>query len=169
MSVLKRTAFHAIKADKLDEAMHVYVDRMGANDHLNVQLGEYGRTFRILKAFPSCPDPSGMYHCMRAFGRYDDALEWRPQNRYILLLTGRLSELATDQAERTSRVAWYLRGEPISLPDRLPDFPLCVAWLHLYKENLEEARLGPFRELDPCHRYSPRALGPVDRVNSAPD
>ena len=50
--------------------------RLGGNDHLNACLGEYVRTYRILRAFgDSMPDKSGMYHCLRAFGRFDDALK----------------------------------------------------------------------------------------------
>ena len=74
-----------LRAERLlqREAVEIYRHRLGGNDHLNAKLGEYARTHRILRAFVECPDKSGMYHSLRAFGRFDEALEWRPQNRYI--------------------------------------------------------------------------------------
>lgn len=140
LDLLEELVYHALKAGKASEASHVYFDRMGGNDHLNVALGEYIRTFRLLKAFPECPDPSAMYHCLRSFGRFEEALSWRAQNKYILLLEGELAQISQDPSNRASRIAWFLRGESTSLPERLPDFPFCVAWLLLYRDSVEEAK-----------------------------
>lgn len=140
LDLLEELIYHALKAGKHKEAAHVYFDRMGGNDHLNVTLGEYVRTYRILRAFPQCPDASAMYHCLRAFGRFEEALQWRPQNNYILILEGELAKLAREPSNRASKIAWFLRGETTTLPERLPDFPLCVAWMHLCKDAVEDAR-----------------------------
>lgn len=147
LDLLEELIYHAMKAGKVDEAVHVYFDRMGGNDHLNVTLGEYARTYRILKAIPDCPDASAMYHCLRSFGRFEEALQWRPQNKYILLLEGDLANLAQDPANRASRIAWFLRGESTAIPDRVPDFPLCVAWLHLCRGNIDDAKRVALEEI----------------------
>jgi tetratricopeptide (TPR) repeat protein len=140
LDLLEELVYHAIKAGNLDEAIEIYVNRLGGNDHLNTRLGEYARTFRILQAFPECPDPSAMYHCMRAFGKFDQALEWRAQNRYIRVLNGNLTALKSDPAERTQKVVRFLQGEEVILPDRMPDLPISSAMLQLLRGNVDDAQ-----------------------------
>jgi tetratricopeptide (TPR) repeat protein len=139
LDMLEELVFHALRAGRLHEAAEVYQYRLGGSDHLNTTLGEYPRTFRILQAFPECPDPGGMYHCMRAFGAFDEALKWRPQNRYILLAQGRLGELSGDQSEATSATARFLMGERVAPPDRTPDFPITAASLMAIQGRLDDA------------------------------
>jgi len=112
---------------------------MGGNDHLNTKLGEYTRTYRILTAFDQCPDKSGMYHCLRAMGRMEEALRWRPNNRYLLLLSGNLAQLSLDSTETTRNIAKSLRGEDVRLPDRAPDSPVTSSMAYLYRNELVEA------------------------------
>lgn len=139
LDLLEELVHHAIQAGSVREAAEIYMGRMGGNDHLNTRLGEYTRTYRILSAFEQCPDKSGMYHCLRAFGRFEEALRWRPNNRYILLLNGNLSLLAHDPSEITRNIARSLRGEEVRIPDRLPDSPFPASTLHLYRGDLVEA------------------------------
>jgi hypothetical protein len=143
LDLLEELVYHAISAGNVDQALDIYLTRLGGNQHLNATLGEYGRTFRILQAFPECPDSGAMYLCLRAFGDLEGALRWRPQNRYILLGTGRLEELRAESSERTGRAARFLQGEDVAIPDRLPDFPLCSAYMYLLKgATLEAERLA---------------------------
>lgn len=140
IDLLEELIHHALQAGSVREAAEIYRHRLGANDHLNARLGEYVRTYRILRAFPECPDASGMYHCLRAFGRFEEALRWRPQNRYIRLLNGDLTALHDDPAEKTRCFARFLQGEPVAVPDRSPDMPLPSAMLHLYRSATDDAR-----------------------------
>lgn len=139
LDLLEELVYHAIQAGSNREAAEIFVGRMGGGEHLNTNLGEYTRTFRILSAFPESPDPTAMYHCLRAFGRFDEALRWRPNNRYILLLCGRLKELSTDKSEATSSAAKFLRGDDVRVPDRMPDSPVPAAFLRLYDDKELEA------------------------------
>jgi len=150
LDLLEELVYHALQAGQEDEARYVYFDRLGANDHLNTRLGEYVRCHRILTAFAECPDPSAMYHSLRAFGRFEEALQWRPQNRYIRVLQGRLAELSNDTSDSTRRVARYLIGEPTSLPERFPDLPLPLAWLMLLRGRIEDAVANINNELATC-------------------
>jgi tetratricopeptide (TPR) repeat protein len=140
LDLLEELVHHAIHSGSYDEAAELYFSRLGGNDHLNGRLGEYARTFRILSAFPECPDPSAMYHCERAFGNFERALDWRPQNRYIDLLAGHLLKLSTDSSEPTRLVAQALMGKPVSIPDRSPDFPVCSAMAHLFRGDPDSAK-----------------------------
>jgi predicted negative regulator of RcsB-dependent stress response len=140
LDLLEELIHHALQAGNVREAEEIYRHRLGANDHLNARLGEYARTYRILRAFPECPDASGMYHCLRAFGRFEEALKWRPQNRYIRLLNGALTALHDDPAEKTRSFARFLQGEPVAVPDRSPDMPVPSAMLHLYRSATDDAR-----------------------------
>jgi hypothetical protein len=140
LDMLEELVYHAIKAGNVDEALEIYGYRLGGNSHLNVELGEYARTYRILKAFPECPDGTGMYHCLRAFGRYDEALEWRPRNRYILLATGRLSQLRDDASPICRQSVRFLRGEEAYVPDKTPDYAIPASMMHLMRGDLGAAR-----------------------------
>jgi tetratricopeptide (TPR) repeat protein len=146
LDLLEELTYHAVQSGNLREAEEIYRHRLGGNDHLNAELGEYVRTHRILRAFPECPDKSAMYHCMRSFGRFEDALHWRPQNRYILVITGRLSELAEDPVETTRRVAQFLQGEQVTVPERSSDMPIPSAMLHLYRGAVDDARTTALAE-----------------------
>jgi tetratricopeptide (TPR) repeat protein len=147
LDLLEELIYHAIQSGNTREAEEIYRHRMGGNDFLNAELGEYVRTYRILRAFPECPDKSAMYHCLRAFGRYDDALAWRPKNAYIRLMQARLHELSADPADTTRRMAWFLNGRSVHLPERSSDFPVPVALLHLYRGDVEEARTAAENEV----------------------
>ncbi len=140
LDLLEELIYHAIHSGNVAEAVEVYRHRLGGNDHLNAHLGEYVRTHRILRAFRECPDPSAMYHCLRAFGRFAEALQWRPRNSYIRLLSGELAPLREDRADATRRFAQFLQGEPVEIPDRSPDMPITAASLHLLKGAVDEAR-----------------------------
>lgn len=139
LDLLEDLVFHALKAGSEDYAADIYFSRLGGSDHLNTVLGEYVRTHRILSAFETCPDKTGMYHCLRAFGEFAEALEWRPTNRYIELLSGRLAQLADDASPATSAVARALLGDDVRLPDRTPDFPIPSSLVYLLKGDLAEA------------------------------
>lgn len=147
LDLLEELVHHAVQAGSLKEAAEIYMGRMGGNDHLNTNLGEYTRTYRILNAFQQCPDKSGMYHCLRALGRFEDALRWRPNNRYILVLTGNLTQLAMDPSEMIRNIARSLRGEEVRIPDRAPDSPITSSMLHLYRGDLGEAERAIALEL----------------------
>jgi len=140
LDLLEELIHHALQAGSLREAEEIYRHRLGGNDHLNARLGEYARTWRILRRFPECPDRSALYHCLRSFGRFEEALQSRPQNRYIRLLNGCLSALACDPSETTRRFAKFLQGDSTPIPERSPDMPLPAAWLHLFRGDLEQAR-----------------------------
>jgi hypothetical protein len=133
LDLLEELIFHAIQARSIDEAIEIYFNRLGGNEHLNNTLGEYSRTHRILAAFPECPDPSAMYHCERSFGNFEAALTWRPQNRYILMLSGGLMELSKDPSEATSQMASSLMGRQVPIPERSSDFPICSAMAYLFR------------------------------------
>jgi hypothetical protein len=139
LDLLEELVHHAIQAGSVKEAAEIYMGRMGGNDHLNTHLGEYTRSYRILSAFDQCPDKSGMYHCLRAFGRMDEALRWRPNNRYLLLLSGNLSQLSNDPSEATRSIARALRGEEVRVPERAPDSPITASMVHIYRGDLIEA------------------------------
>jgi hypothetical protein len=139
LDMLEELIFHSIKAGAVAEATDIYFTRMGGSDHLNNDLGEYSRTNRILQAFDECPDKSGMYHCHRAFGEFDRALEYRPTNRYIRLLNGHLVRLADDLSPSTAALARALQGESVKIPDRTPDVPFPSSFVHILRGDLEEA------------------------------
>jgi tetratricopeptide (TPR) repeat protein len=140
LDLLEELVYHAIRSGRTEDAVEIYRHRLGANDHLNARLGEYVRTHRILRAFPECPDRSAMYHSLRAFGRFDEALTWRPRNNYILILVGRLTELRSDPSETTRRFAEFLQGKAVDIPARSQDMPLPSAFLHLMRGATAEAR-----------------------------
>ncbi len=147
LDLLEELVYHALKSGDSDRALEIYAYRMGGGDHLNVALGEYTRTHRILSAFKEVPDAGAMYHCLRAFGRFEEALKWRPQNRYILILNGQLTKLRDDADENTRRIARLLRGESKVVPERAPDHPICPAHLLLLIDQIEEAETVARREL----------------------
>lgn len=147
LDLLEELVHHAIQAGSVREAAEIYMGRMGGNDHLNTRLGEYTRSHRILSAFDQCPDKSGMYHCLRAFGRMEEALRWRPNNRYLLLLSGNLAQLANDPTEMTRNIARSLRGEDVKIPERCPDCPITASMLHVYRGDLIEAERAANVEL----------------------
>lgn len=174
LDLLEELVYHALQAGQEDEARYVYFDRLGANDHLNTRLGEYARCHRILTAFAECPDPSAMYHSLRAFGRFDEALKWRPQNRYIRVLQGRLALLSNDPSDSTRRIARYLMGEPAALPERFPDLPLPIAWLMLLRGRIDEALANITSELATCMHDDDivrlkLALAEANRLQMKPD
>ena len=80
-----------------------------------------------------------MYHCLRAFGDYTNALKWRPNNRYILLMQGELERLTQDASVSTSSLAKALRGAETRLPARTPDVPVPASLVHLLRGNASEA------------------------------
>ncbi len=139
LDLLEELVYHALRSGKQEEALEIYTYRLGGNDHLNTQLGEYARTYRILQAFSEPPDAGGMYHCLRAFGDFDQALLWRPQNRYIQLARGKLVELSSDAADVTKAVARFLMGERVAPPDRTPDFPVTTASLLILLGRVDDA------------------------------
>jgi tetratricopeptide (TPR) repeat protein len=148
LDLLEELIFHAVKAGNVEEAAEIYNYRLGGNDHLNVRLGEYARTHRILKAFPECPDPGAMYHCLRAFGRFEEALLWRPKNTYILTIGGDLQSLRQGSSPNAKKVAAFLQGQDASIPERAPDNPLPPSFLHLIKNDLDRAWEACRRELE---------------------
>ena len=146
LDLLEELIHHAIRADRLPDALEIYRYRMGGNEHLNVHLGEYTRTYRILSAFKACPDPSGMYYCLRAFGDFEGALKWRAQNRYIRIANGHLEALRDDPNENTRRAVRFLLGESGRVPDRMADFPISAAHLHLLANSLDDAEAAATNE-----------------------
>ncbi len=150
LDLLEELLHHALKAGREDDAIDIYVTRLGGNEHLNVTLGDYARTFRILNAFARCPDSGALYHCHRAFGQYREALLSRPQNRYIQIAQGRLTQLRDDDHKLTRTVARFLQGESVELPTRLADFPLSAAHLRLFKGDLSDAEACALRESAAC-------------------
>jgi tetratricopeptide (TPR) repeat protein len=174
LDLLEELVHHAIQAGSVKEAAEIYMGRMGGNDHLNTHLGEYTRTYRILSAFDQCPDKSGMYHCQRAFGRMDEALRWRPNNRYLLLLSGNLAQLSNDPNEITRNVARALRGEDVRIPDRAPDCPITSSMIHTYRGELIEAERAANLEIKKSQYEDDRvrsefALSEVERRQGALD
>lgn len=174
LDLLEELVHHAINAGSVKEAAEIYMGRMGGNDHLNTRLGEYTRTHRILSAFDQCPDKSGMYHCMRSFGRMEEALRWRPNNRYLLLLSGNLAQLSNDPNEMTRNIARSLRGEEVRIPDRCPDCPITASMLHVYRGDLIEAERAAHVELTKSQYEDDRvrtefALAEIERRQGALD
>lgn len=139
LDLLEELVYHSLKSGAEAHAFEIYSYRMGGGDHLNITLGEYARTYRIISAFPTVPDPGSMYHCLRAFGKFEEALKWRPRNRYIAVLSGQLTALRDDPDENTRKIARLLRGESHLVPDRAPDHPLSSAHLHLLVHEPEDA------------------------------
>lgn len=140
LDLLEELIYHSLKAGREDEAYDIYARRLGGNEHLSVNLGDYHRTFRILNAFPEIPDKGAMYHCLRAFGDFKSALEWRPQNRYIRLLLGDLEPLSKDPSASIAAVAKFLLCESQIVPDRLPDMPIDSARAWLFADRVDDAR-----------------------------
>ena len=140
LDLLEELIHHAIQARSVREAAEIYFSRLGGNDHLNGTLGEYARTYRILTAFPECPDPSGMYHCERAFGNFEMALQWRPQNRYIRLVMGNLAALSEDASETTRTMASALMRRDSPIPERSPDMPICSAMAAIFRHDVEASK-----------------------------
>lgn len=168
LDLLEELIHHAIRADRMPDALEIYRYRMGGNEHLNVNLGEYTRTYRILSAFDTCPDPSGMYYCLRAFGDYDGALKWRSQNRYIKIANGNLEALRDDPNENTRRAVKFLLGESGRVPDRMADFPISAAHLHLLANSLDDAEAAANNEAKVAFYQDDKsraelALGEIDR------
>ncbi len=147
LDLLEELIYHALQSGDQENALDIYTYRMGGGDHLNVALGEYARSYRILSAFKRVPDPGSMYFCLRAFGRFEEALDWRPQNRYIRILCGHLTALRDDPDENTRRIAQLLRGESTFVPERAPDHPICPAHLLLLVNQVDEAEASARREL----------------------
>ncbi|RYG27108.1 tetratricopeptide repeat protein [bacterium] len=146
LDLLEELIYHALRADREDDAVDIYLYRMGGHEHLNATLGEYARTYRILGSFPTFSDAGAMYSCLRAFGLIDEALTWRPRNRYLLIANGRLEELREDPSQNTRRAARFLLGESHQVPERLADFPLPAAHLHLLADDLVEAEISAQHE-----------------------
>ena len=146
LDLLEEFIHHSLRSINVDQAREIYSYRMGGNSHLNVTLGEYARTFRILGAFPEMPDGTAMYFCLRAFGRFGEALAFRPRNRYIRVINGELTLLRDDADETTRRIARILQGERLPVPERAPDHPFPPAFLHLVQNQVEEAESAAIRE-----------------------
>ena len=139
LDLLEELIHHALQAGSVAEAEDIFFARLGGSEHLGTTLGDYLRSYRILSSFPECPDRTGMYHCLRAFGDFEHALEQRPHNRYILLLQGKLETLTQDKSISTSSLAKALRGIDTRLPDRTPDVPVPSALVHLLRGDATEA------------------------------
>ncbi|MBS1708382.1 MAG: hypothetical protein JSS65_06620 [Armatimonadetes bacterium] len=146
LDLLEELVHHALRSGHHQEAWDVYSTRMGGDEHLNVNLGEYSRSFRILSQMPPGTDPSAEYHCYRAFGSLQQAQARRPQNSYIRLIGDNLAELASDSLHATRVVAQFLRGSEISLPERLADFPLSLAQVYLCADKVAQAESAAIRE-----------------------
>ncbi|MCH7945589.1 MAG: hypothetical protein IIC73_06185, partial [Armatimonadetes bacterium] len=139
LDLLEELVHHSLQAGSIAEAEDIFFARLGGSEHLGTTLGDYLRTYRILSSFPECPDRTGMYHCLRAFGDFKNALEWRPNNRYILLMQGELEKLTQDGSTSTSSLAKALRGIETRLPARTPDVPVPAALVHLLRGDASEA------------------------------
>jgi hypothetical protein len=147
LDLLEELVYHALQSGDEASAQEIFSYRMGGGDHLNITLGEYARTYRILSAFPKSPEAGAMYFCLRAFGRFEEALDWRPQNRYIRILNGQLRALRDDPDENTRKIARLLRGEAVAIPERAPDHPLCPAHLMLLVDQVDAAEANAKLEI----------------------
>ena len=139
LDLLEELVHHAVRSGNFQAAWDVYATRLGGDEHLNVELGEYSRCYRILSQLPPDSDPSALYHCYRSFGSIDEALSIRPQNTYVRLGAGDLALLTGDRFAATRSVALFLRGVDVNLPESLDDFPIALSQVYLCADDVPAA------------------------------
>lgn len=126
LDLIEEAIHHALQAGKRQQAEDLFTQALGGLRHLAWKLGEMNRGLRILRSFDPCPDPSALAWFLRALGEYDEAFKHNTMAYFradILLLQGRLPEVAREEDSARTATAAFLMGESKELP---PDLLGCA-------------------------------------------
>jgi hypothetical protein len=145
LDLAEEAIYHALEANRADEALWLYNHVLGGLRHLGWKLGEMARGLRILRSFNPCPEPWDLAWYLRALGEFDPALACNELAFFradILLLQGRLPQVAALGDSRRSSVAAFLMGKISNpLPDHLGG-AISREQLLLYLGRLDGVRRG---------------------------
>src|SRR5262249_47321959 len=143
LDLAEEAIYHAREAGRPDEALWMYHHVLGGLRHLAWKLGEMARGLRILRSFAPCPERWDLAWYLRALGEFDEAfaLNELPYFRAdILLLQGRLPQVASAGDSGRAAVAEFLMGKTTKLPAAQLDSAIPRAQLLLYLSQPERAR-----------------------------
>jgi len=120
LDLAEEAIYHALAAGRTDEALGLYNYVLGGLRHLGWRLGEMARGLRILRCFePPCPERWDLSWYLRALGEFDQALACNEQPHFradILLLQGRLPQVAAIGDSTRTPIADFLMGKTTKLP-----------------------------------------------------
>jgi hypothetical protein len=111
--------YHAQAAGRADEALALYRHALGGLRHLGWKLGEMVRGLRILRGFQPCPEPWDLAWYLRALGEFAEAFACNALPYFradLLLLQGRLPEVAAVGDSTRTAIADFLMGRTTELP-----------------------------------------------------
>jgi hypothetical protein len=144
LDALEEFVYHTLRLGRTQDAVDVYLNRIGGVERLGWELGQYGRCVRLLEEFPQCPDVSGLIWCYRALGDLDAAVRHvDPDDDWWLGMLGCLRGRPAEVVELLGRnfddailiICMVLTGQaPPETLDEAPDWPglpvsVAEAWL----------------------------------------
>ncbi|MGH3252405.1 MAG: hypothetical protein ACRDOI_40185, partial [Trebonia sp.] len=144
LDALEELVHHTLHLGRTGDAVDIYAHRIGGVERLGWDLGQYGRSVRILEEFPQCPDVSGLIWSYRALGDLDSAARRiDPDDDWWLgmlgCLRGRLAEVVTqlhgNAFDAILTICSVLTGgspaESLASAQRWPGLPISIAeaWL----------------------------------------
>jgi hypothetical protein len=119
LDLVEEAIYHALQAGRPAEAAGLFTDVLGGLRHLAWKLGEMSRGLRVLRGFDPCPDRWALAWFLRALGEFDQAFAHNDLPYFradILLLQGRLPEVAAAGDSTRTPVAAFLMGQTTALP-----------------------------------------------------
>jgi hypothetical protein len=119
LDLVEEAIYHALQAGRPAEAWDLYADLLGGLRHLAWKLGEMNRGLRILRGFDPCPDRWALAWYLRALGEFDQAFAHNDLPYFradILLLQGRLPQVAAAGDSTRTPIAAFLMGKTQALP-----------------------------------------------------
>jgi hypothetical protein len=151
LDLVEEAVYHSLAAGRADEALGLYHHVLGGLRHLGWKLGEMARGLRILRGFNTCPEPWDLGWYLRALGELDQAFACNEVPYFqadILLLQGRLPEVAVVGDSTRTPIAEFLMGLTTSLPPDQLGAAIPREHLLLYLGRLDQVRraslLGSF-------------------------
>jgi hypothetical protein len=143
LDLAEEAVYHSLQAGRVEEAFWLYEQVLGGLRHLAWRLGEMGRGLRILRGFDPCPDRWALAWYLRALGEFDQAFAHNELPYFradILLLQGRLPEVAAAGDSTRTPVAAFLMGRTTELPPDQLGSAVPREQLLLYVGRLDRVR-----------------------------
>lgn len=146
LDLVEEAIHHALAAGRTDEAQWLYLQVLGGLRHLGWKLGEMNRGLRILRGFNPCPERWDLAWYLRALGEFDEAFACNELAYFradILLLQGKLPQVAREGESTRAAVAAFLMGQTTDLPADKLGGAIPRDQLFLYLGRLDRVRRAP--------------------------